>query len=145
MDKDSSKKTKKTVTINGKTYPSGKNIKVDSSGVWIDGTLVDNLGEVRSKKIEIKVYGDLESVVTTSGNIEVKGNVGSATTASGDIAVNGNIGGNVSTASGDIKAKSIGGECKTVSGDIIGAGNSGERRKHGLLSQIFEEIDEVLG
>ena len=140
---DTESKTNNRVVINGKVYQcgSGSSITVNNGKVIIDGKLVDGLES--SKKIEIKVIGNIQNLHTDSGDVEVKGNVNTINTVSGDIEISGNIGGDVKSVSGDIKAKTISGNCKTTSGDITG-GSSKQSKGKGLISQIFDELDDLL-
>lgn len=125
------------VVINGKAIKvDGNNISVIGNKVYVDGKLIEDLDGIKSNNITIKVYGNVghidapgdvsvegnvDKVITGSGDIKVNGNVtGECKSSSGDITVSGNVDGPCTTSSGDITAKSINGSCKSMSGDISG-------------------------
>ena len=140
--------------INGKDYShvfkgpgicATGDLRIDSSGVYINGRKVPDNGIAKefeadildkivlnltlaadSKQAlniearEVTINGSPGSVSTGSGKVEVNGDVkGSVESASGGIRVKGGIGGSVRTASGAIHCGgSIKGSASTVSGDI---------------------------
>lgn len=102
------------IVIDGKEF-HGSNITVDCGGkVTVDGVAQD--GELVGD-INITVYGDVESLDNTSGDVTCK-NVGSVKTVSGDIDCD-HVSGSVKSVSGDVKCAAIQGNVNTVSGDII--------------------------
>lgn len=106
-------KKKSKIVINGVEY-SGKNIQINDTHVIVDGQIITSS---ITPNISIKIYGDTDSVRTTSGDVEVTGVTGSVETVSGDITC-GAVLGSVTSTSGDIHCKDIGGNVRTVSGDI---------------------------
>lgn len=106
-------KKKSKIIINGVEY-SGKNVQVTDTHVTIDGQII---ASSITPKISIKIYGDADSVRTTSGEIKVESVAGQVETVSGDVTC-GAVLGDVTSTSGDIRCKDIGGNVRTVSGDI---------------------------
>lgn len=104
------------IIVNNVSY-SGKTIHVDNnSQVYIDGQQI----EILEKHIVIHLVGNVDSVITASGDVNVSGDVTcNVSTASGNVDVDGNVGRDVSTMSGDISIKgSTSGHIKTMSGDV---------------------------
>lgn len=104
-----------TVSINGREFV-GNSITITREGtIIVDGVSKDIVNQY---EVQVDVYGDPETVTTTSGDItiagDVKGNTGSV---SGDIEC-GSVGGNVSTTSGDVQCGRVAGNVSTVSGDV---------------------------
>lgn len=104
------------VSINGVEY-RGNNISISGDRVVIDGVVQD--GQKLVGPISVDVIGNVEKLVTSSGDIRVEGYVGDVKSASGDIVIHGRVNGDVTTASGDVRGREIGGKVTTVSGDII--------------------------
>ena len=105
------------VSINGVEYRGG-NISISGDKVIIDGVVQD--GTQLIGPIEVNVFGNIEKLVTSSGDVKVDGGIGNIMTSSGDVEISGNVSGNVQTSSGDVRCGSIGGNVNTVSGDIVG-------------------------
>lgn len=106
-----------SVTVNGVTYVgSSVNITNTDAGthVYVDGKRSEvSLGHV----INVQVDGDVDSLISVSGDVSVKGSVQKVSSTSGDIFC-GDVVGDVQTVSGDVQANHISGNVSTVSGDI---------------------------
>jgi hypothetical protein len=100
------------VVIDGKEF-TGRNVKIDGNKVIIDGEVQD--GELIGD-VSIKVFGNVETLNTTSGDVTAR-NVGSIKTTSGDVEC-GNVSGSISTMSGDVDCEDISGDVSTMSGDV---------------------------
>ena len=103
-----------SVTINGETY-SGSSVSINKDKVIIDGkeqTIIE------SKKIDVTVNGDVQSLSDFSGSVTCGNLDGDVKTVSGSVYVVGDVTGNVKTVSGSVQAKSIKGSVNTVSGNI---------------------------
>ena len=87
------------ITINGKQY-SGNHVSINNGNVIIDGSTItiDDIG----KNSNIIITGNVDKIVTTSGDVSVSGNVKTITTTSGDVTC-GTVEGNITTTSGDIR------------------------------------------
>ena len=112
----------------------GNDVSVINSKVYVDGKLVEDASDSKTKNITVHVYGNVDKL-DTPGSVSVEGNVGSIETASGDvkvkgcvtgdcksssgsIIVGGDVSGSCTTMSGDIKANKISGSCNTMSGSV---------------------------
>lgn len=104
------------VISNGKIIIDGKDVTPEGKtiNISIEGD-VDNISVDMCNKFEVK--GNVNSIVSTSGDIECGDVTGNIECTSGDIECN-NVGGNVETTSGDVKCGNVGGNVKTMSGDI---------------------------
>jgi len=104
-----------SITINGTTITSSKNIVITNGKVFVNGTDVTP----DSKEINISVVGQLDKLeVDSCSKIEVTGDVNNIKTISGDVGISGNCNGNIQTMSGDVYCESVGGSISTMSGDI---------------------------
>ena len=100
------------VGINGHSF-SGRNIQIDSNKVIVDGVTQDGdlVGE-----ITVTVYGDVDSLHTSSGDVKAE-SVNKISTEAGSV-VCGNVSGSVSTQSGAVVCGSVSGSINTMSGNI---------------------------
>jgi len=105
-----------TIRINGVTITAGRNITVNNNRVFVDGKDVTP----DAKDIRIEVSGNVERLdVDACNTVTVTGDVESVITQSGDVDVGGAIGGSVQTMSGDVDCGgSIAGSVSTISGDV---------------------------
>ena len=102
------------IVIDGREF-SGNNVTIDGNGnVTVDGVVQS--GSLVGP-ISIEVFGNVESLKNTSGDVKVAGDCGSISTVSGDVGAKA-VSGSVTTVSGDVVCSSIAGNVKTVSGDI---------------------------
>jgi len=102
------------IVIDGREF-SGSNVTIEGNGsVTVDGVVQS--GSLVGP-ISIEVFGNVESLKNTSGDVKVAGDCGSINTVSGDVDAKA-VSGNVTTVSGDVMCSSIAGSVKTVSGDI---------------------------
>lgn len=89
------------VIIDGREFTGRKfeinGDKVIVDGIQVDGNLVGN--------ISISVYGDVESIETTNGEVNISGNSGDIKTVNGNVSVTGDSG-NIKTVNGNITTKS---------------------------------------
>lgn len=141
---------KRGVYVNGQPLPSGKNITVRGSKVyvngaeWTPGAAAAAASKTRMKiTIEvaagvgvgslnmegddavtvenISVAGSVSgSVATGNGSVTIQGNSGGINTMSGDVRVTGNVVGSVSSMSGNITAKEVSGYASSMSGNVSG-------------------------
>lgn len=103
-----------SVTINGETY-YGSSVSIVGDKVIVDGK---EQTTVESKKIDVTVNGNVDSLSDFSGIVVCENITGDVKTVSGFVSVTGTITGNVKTVSGSVQANSINGSVKTVSGNI---------------------------
>ena len=111
------------VTINGKTYtaPDGCSISVINGKAYVDGKLIEDLNNFKSKKIEINIEGNCKEVKCDAGVITINGNVdGNVTSDTGNIKVRGDVRGNATCDCGSISAHHIFGNASTDVGNING-------------------------
>lgn len=102
------------VVIDGREF-TGNSITIDGKGsVIVDG--VTQSGSLVGP-ISVEIFGNVELLKNTSGDVKVAGDCGSINTVSGDVDAKA-VNGNVTTVSGDVMCSSIAGSVKTVSGDI---------------------------
>lgn len=102
------------IIIDGREF-SGNTVSIDGKGnVVVDGVVQSGslVGPIR-----IEVFGNVESLENTSGDVKVNGDCGSISTVSGDVDAKA-VSGSVTTVSGDVMCSSIAGNVETVSGDI---------------------------
>lgn len=121
------------VSINGNNI-TGNNITVIGKKVYVDGQELTEYNDSKVVNItitgdvdsieggnNIDVYGNVNKLTSSSGNINIRGSVHcSVKSSSGDITVEKEISGDVETSSGNVKAGVIEGNVKTVSGNIRG-------------------------
>lgn len=68
--------------------------------------------------LKIEVFGNVQKLNASSGDVSIVGNAGSIETLSGDVSITGNVTSHVKTMSGDVHCGAIAGSVNTVSGDI---------------------------
>ena len=94
--------------INGRWYADGKAVEWNTIG-----------GEYEENNIiGIQINGNVQNLVTTSGDVTVNGTVQIVNTTSGDVECE--TAAEVHTMSGDVHCKHIEGNVSTMSGDIYG-------------------------
>lgn len=102
------------IVIDGREF-TGNNISIDGNGsVIVDG--VEQNGSLVGP-ISIEIFGNVDSLKNTSGDVKIQGDCGSVSTVSGDVDAKA-VSGNGTTVSGDVMCSSIAGSVKTASGDI---------------------------
>lgn len=102
------------IVIDGREF-KGNNISINGDKVIVDG--VEQSGSLIND-ISIQIYGNVETLSTSSGDVYVDGNINKLSTTSGDVTAQ-DVG-SISTTSGDIEVLgNITGNVRTVSGDII--------------------------
>ena len=111
------KKSKGTVSINGKTYV-GNNVSIVGDTVYVDGRAQSG-ALATGQPITVNVTGDVARLDTACGDVNVTGCAGQISCTSGDIQIAGGVAGNVESTSGDVSVGgSVGGSVSTVSGDV---------------------------
>lgn len=102
------------ISINGVSY-EGDNVVIENNNVTIDGVKQDGKHISKSKKIDVLITGDVETVSAGSGSVTAR-NITNASTGSGDVKAD--IITTVNTSSGDVEAEQIQGDVRTSSGDV---------------------------
>lgn len=109
--------------MEGKIIIDGKDCTPDSKNIEVTVN-----GDIKNLKIgacnSLQITGNVDDLVSISGDVNVAGGCGSVKTTSGDVDVQENVTGDVQTVSGDVKAHTIHGKVKTLSGDIKTYGNN---------------------
>lgn len=110
------------ITINGRTFCDDLTSDEDLNITAHNGQLIihGNVVECDDKIVHVEVFGSVNNLTTSSGDITVHQNVdGGIDTKSGSVTINGEVKGSVKTVSGSVIAQSIQGNTSTMSGNII--------------------------
>lgn len=103
----------------GKKYHlQGNRIEQRGNDWYVDGKLFkfDDKVDFEQSEIKIEITGEVQQLVTTSGDVTVNGDVTNIRTTSGDVSCNYAM--NINTTSGDVTCKGRPQYVNTVSGDI---------------------------
>lgn len=103
----------------GKRYQlHGERIEQRGNEWYVNGKLFNFDEEIDFEQslIKIEIKGEVQQLVTQSGDVMVNGNVGNVKTTSGDVSCGSAM--NISTVSGDVTCKGKPQYVNTVSGDI---------------------------
>lgn len=111
---------KNQIIINGKKYNniSSGNFTISNNKIYVNGSLIENLNNIKEKNIKIEIYGDKNFIsVDSCENINVNGNVYNIKLTNGTITCN-DVGNDITITNGDINANKIFGKCNVINGDI---------------------------
>ena len=103
----------------GKKYHlHGNRIEQRGNDWYVDGKLFtfDENVDFEQSEIKIEITGEVQQLVTTSGDVTVNGDVNNVRTTSGNVSCNYAM--NINTTSGDVTCKGRPQYVNTVSGDI---------------------------
>ncbi len=106
--------------INGKTY-KGNNVTITGDNeVIIDGVKQEGFGDSPIAKFEISIHGNVDKLDASHAKvINVIGDVNNVITHSGNCVISNNVKGNIETHSGDVTVKgNVEGGCETFNGSI---------------------------
>ena len=109
-----------TCYVNGKKYeiPDGASWAIIGNNVYVNDELFVNGENIKEKKIEIKIEGNVGTLNSGSANVTINGNCETASNGSGNLNIKGSVTGNVTGGSGNIKCGDVGGNVKAGSGTI---------------------------
>lgn len=109
-----------TCIVNGKKYeiPDGASYAIIGNDVYVNGKIFVNSKDIKEKKIEIRIDGNVGSLDSGSANVTINGNCETVSNGSGNLNIKGDVKGNVTGGSGNINCGNVGGNVKAGSGTI---------------------------